>query len=157
MALKSLNQLRFVRTAIIACRNQWLQLRYGVSLGSRVSVSLSARFAPGRRGDIVVGNETLIAFKTFLYTRVPSTGECRPIRIGNRCFVGGGSVILPGVTIGDESIVGGGSVVFEDVPPRCIVGGNPARVLRRNIEVGPWGRLKGADENTDKMYYGIVS
>lgn len=157
MALKSLNQLRFVRTAIIACRNRWLQLRYGIALGSRVTVSLSARFAPGRRGDIVVGEETLIAFKTLLYTRVPSTGECLPIRIGRRCFVGGGSVILPGVTIGDESIVAGGSVVFDDVPARCIVGGNPARVLRRDIEVGPWGRLNGAQENTDRVYFGIVT
>jgi carbonic anhydrase/acetyltransferase-like protein (isoleucine patch superfamily) len=53
--------------------------------------------------------------------------------------------VLPGVTIGDGSIVGAGSVVFDDVPPRSIVGGNPARVLRQNIEVVRHGRLKEAD------------
>jgi maltose O-acetyltransferase len=94
----------------------------------------------------------LIAFKTLFLTRSGRDGQSKPIRIGRHCFIGGGSVILPGVTIGDECIVGGGSVVFEDVPPRSIVIGNPARVLRSEIEVGPFGRLKIAAENTRKMY-----
>ena len=60
--------------------------------------------------------------------------------------------IMPGVTIGDEVIVGAGAFVFEDVPSRCIVGGNPARILKTDIEVGKMGRLKGADENTRRMW-----
>ena len=87
----------------------------------------------------------MIAFKTLILTRDFITGEDRPVHIGERCFIGGGSVILPGVTVGDESIVGAGSVVFDDVPPRSIVGGNPARVLRRDIDVGRYGRLRSAD------------
>ena len=152
MALKSLNQLRAFRNLLLRMRDQWLRWRTGVVLGRGVSISLSARFLPARRGDIVIGAETLVAFKTLLYTREAGACESRPIRIGARCFIGGGSVILPGVTIGDECIVGGGSVVFEDVPPRSIVTGNPARVLRSDIEVGPFGRLKGADENSRRMY-----
>lgn len=157
MAFKSLNQLGFIRAAIIARRNDWIGLRYGIRMGSRVTISLSASFAPARWGDISIGDETLIAFKTLILTRDQMTGDSRPVCIGSRCFIGGGSVILPGVTVGDECIVGGGSVVFEDVPPRSIVGGNPARVLRRDIEVGPYGRLKGAQDNTDRMYYGLVT
>jgi maltose O-acetyltransferase len=153
MALKSLNQLRAFRNTLLRIRDGWLRWRTGVVLGERVSISLSARFRPARRGDIVVGPETLVAFKTLIFTRHLAGGESRPVRIGARCFIGGGSVILPGVTIGDECIVGGGSVVFEDVPARSIVTGNPARVLRTDIEVGPFGRLKGADENTRRMYY----
>jgi maltose O-acetyltransferase len=61
-------------------------------------------------------------------------------------------MILPGVTIGDGAIVGGGAVVFEDVPPRSIVGGNPARVLKTDIDAGPYGRLEGADENTRRLW-----
>jgi acetyltransferase-like isoleucine patch superfamily enzyme len=57
---------------------------------------------------------------------------------------------MPGVTIGDESIVGSGSVVMSDVAPRTIVAGNPARVIRENIEVGKRGRLKGSEENWPK-------
>lgn len=152
MALKSLNQLRAFRNALIRWRNRWLQKSKGVVLGENCSLSLSSRFVSNRPGDIVIGSETLIAFKTLFLTRDLLTGEVKPIRIGSRCFIGGGSVILPGVTVGDECIVGGGAVVFEDVPPRSIVTGNPARVLRSGIEVGRWGRLKGADENTRQMY-----
>jgi acetyltransferase-like isoleucine patch superfamily enzyme len=152
MALKSLNQLRAFRNTLILWRNRWITWRLGVVFGTNASVSLSARFRPARRGDIVIGDDTLIAFKTLFITREIETGEVRPIRIGSRCFIGGGSIILPGVTVSDECIVGGGAVVFEDVPPRSIVVGNPARVLRSEIEVGPMGRLKGADDNSRRMY-----
>ncbi|MES2492645.1 MAG: DapH/DapD/GlmU-related protein [Pseudomonadota bacterium] len=116
------------------------------------SISLSSRLVAGRRNDITIGPETLIAFKTLVYSRDPVSGEHRPVRIGRHCFVGGGSTILPGVTIGDGSIVGAGSVVFDDVPPRSIVAGNPARVLQADVELGPYGRLKSADDSIRKMW-----
>jgi acetyltransferase-like isoleucine patch superfamily enzyme len=50
------------------------------------------------------------------------------IRRGAR--VGGGAVLCPGVEIGEEAYIGAGAVVVEDVPPRVVVVGNPARVLR---------------------------
>ena len=50
------------------------------------------------------------------------------IRRGAR--VGGGAILCPGVEIGEEAFVGAGAVVTKDVPPRVIVVGNPARVLR---------------------------
>jgi acetyltransferase-like isoleucine patch superfamily enzyme len=50
-------------------------------------------------------------------------------RIGRAARVGGGSVLLPGVTIGENAFVGAGSVVTRDVPPAVIVAGNPARVV----------------------------
>jgi acetyltransferase-like isoleucine patch superfamily enzyme len=153
MALKSLNQLRSLRNALIRLRDHLLlKVAKGIVLEPGTSISLSARFRSARRGDITIGSETLVAFKTLFLTRDGLTGEVRPIRIGSRCFIGGCSVILAGVTVGDECIIGGGSVVFEDVPDRCIVVGNPARILRRDIEVGPFGRLKGADVKTREMY-----
>jgi UDP-2-acetamido-3-amino-2,3-dideoxy-glucuronate N-acetyltransferase len=53
-----------------------------------------------------------------------------PIVVGRRASLGSGSVILGGVTIGTGAIVGAGSVVTRDVPPRSVVAGVPARVLR---------------------------
>jgi len=50
------------------------------------------------------------------------------IRRGAR--IGGGAVLCPGIEIGEEAFVGAGAVVTKDVPPRVIVVGNPARVLR---------------------------
>ncbi|MGE3978194.1 MAG: sugar O-acetyltransferase [Nitrospira sp.] len=53
-----------------------------------------------------------------------------PIRIGNNVWIGGGAIILPGVTIGEHSVIGAGSVVVHDVPAAKVVAGNPARILR---------------------------
>jgi maltose O-acetyltransferase len=54
----------------------------------------------------------------------------RPIRIGHNVWLGGGAIILPGVTIGDDSVVGAGAVVTRDLPPAVVAAGNPARVIR---------------------------
>jgi maltose O-acetyltransferase len=115
-------------------------------------ISLSSRILSAEHGSISIGAETLIAFKTLIYSYDDRAGRVLPVKIGRRCFIGGGSMILPGVTIGDEAIVGGGAVVSSDVPSRTIVGGNPALVVRSEIEVGPFGRLAGADENTRLMW-----
>ena len=58
-------------------------------------------------------------------------GAARPVMIGRSVFIGGRAIILKGVTIGDRSIVGAGAVVTRDVPPDTIVGGNPARTVRK--------------------------
>lgn len=53
-----------------------------------------------------------------------------PISIGDNAWLGGGVIVLPGVTIGADAVVGAGSVVTRDVPPGVLVVGNPARVVR---------------------------
>lgn len=152
MPLKSLNQLMGLREFLMRLRARWLRSIIGCDVDLSIRPSFSSRFRPGRRGSISVGADTLIAFKTLIYTRDPLTGTDHPVRIGSRCFIGGGSMILPGVTIGDECIIGAAAVVFDDVPDRCIVGGNPARVLRRCVDIGPFGRLKGADETMRRLW-----
>jgi serine acetyltransferase len=49
-------------------------------------------------------------------------------------WIGGNSVILPGVHIGDNTVIGAGSVVTRDIPDWCVAAGNPCRVLRRITE-----------------------
>jgi maltose O-acetyltransferase len=51
----------------------------------------------------------------------------RPVEIGRNVWIGGGAILLPGVTIGDDASVGAGSVVTRNVPPGITVAGNPAR------------------------------
>ncbi len=58
----------------------------------------------------------------------------KPVHIGNHVWIGRSAIILKGVTIGDGAIVGAGSVVTRDVPHGCLVAGNPARVIKENIE-----------------------
>ena len=52
----------------------------------------------------------------------------RPVRIGRNVWIGGGAIILPGVSIGDNALIGAGSVVTRDVPAGATALGNPARV-----------------------------
>jgi len=59
-----------------------------------------------------------------------NAGAAAPIVIGNDVFVGMEALVLKGVTIGDGAVVGAGAVVTQDVPPRAVVAGNPAQVVR---------------------------
>jgi maltose O-acetyltransferase len=54
----------------------------------------------------------------------------KPIHIGSDVWVGGGALILAGVTIGSRSVIGAGSVVTRDIPDGMLAAGNPCRVIR---------------------------
>ena len=51
----------------------------------------------------------------------------RPVRIGSNVWIGGGAIVLPGVTVGDDAVIGAGSVVTRDVAAGAVVVGNPAK------------------------------
>lgn len=63
-----------------------------------------------------------------LRTSGPEYGA--PVTIGNRVWLGGGSIVLPGISIGDDTIVGAGSVVTKNLPRGVIAAGNPCRIIR---------------------------
>ena len=86
---------------------------------------------------VTVGARTQIGPAVQIYTadhpRDPSLRRTgaefgRPIRIGQDVWIGGGAIILPGVTIGDNAVIGAGSVVTRDVPAGSTARGNPARI-----------------------------
>ncbi len=54
----------------------------------------------------------------------------RPVTIGKNVWIGDHATILPGVTIGDGAVVAAGAVVTKDVPPRTVVAGVPAKIIR---------------------------
>ena len=53
-----------------------------------------------------------------------------PISVGPNVWLGGATVVCPGVTIGENTVIGAGSVVTKDIPPNVVAAGNPCRVIR---------------------------
>lgn len=57
-----------------------------------------------------------------------------PVKIGNYCWIGGASIILPGVEIGDNCVIGAGSVVTKNIPDNSLALGNPCKIIRKLSE-----------------------
>ncbi len=58
--------------------------------------------------------------------------ECgKSVTVGRNVWIGGGAILLPGISVGDDAVIGAGSVVTRDVAPGVIVAGNPAHLLRK--------------------------
>ncbi|MCM1951085.1 CatB-related O-acetyltransferase [Streptomyces sp. G2] len=76
-----------------------------------------------------------------IVTTMPSRGDTV---VGNDVWFGYGATVMPGVRIGDGAIIAAGAVITADVPPYTIVGGNPARPIRRRFDEADVERLQRA-------------
>jgi acetyltransferase-like isoleucine patch superfamily enzyme len=139
--LKSLNQLRRLRLLAVAMKRAYLRRVWGMDIDPTAEMSLSATFDKTYPRGIHVGPYSYIAFDVRILTHDMTRRMYLDTRIGKHCFIGGRSLILPGVEIGDHCIVGAGSVVTKSVPPGCIVAGNPARILREGMTLLSYGRI----------------
>lgn len=121
-----------------------------IYFGNNCEVNMNCTFLDDNR--IVIGDNALIAPNVQIYTAFHPTnaserfGELKedgsfafcktrtaPVIIGNNVWIGGGAIIMPGVTIGDNVVIGAGSVVTKDIPSNKIAYGNPCRIVRDNI------------------------
>lgn len=119
-----------------------------IFLGNNIIINMNCTFVDNK--PIHIGDNVLIASNVQIYTSshpvlpqerlVPDWKERQttffrtyalPVEIGDNAWIGGGSIILPGVTIGENSVIGAGSVVNRPIPANCIAVGSPCRVLRR--------------------------
>jgi acetyltransferase-like isoleucine patch superfamily enzyme len=129
-----------LRRAVLELRRLYFVKFWGMDIGQSCDVSFTAKLDKTNPSGVHIGDESIVTFGSVILTHDAIHNRSLDTRIGKGCFVGAHSIILPGVTIGDYSIVGAGSVVVEDVPPRCIVAGNPARVIRSEIVKSAYAR-----------------
>jgi maltose O-acetyltransferase len=111
-----------------------------IELGERVFFNFNCVVLDVCR--VRVGSFTLFGPAVQIYTPMhPFNAELRrthefgkPVDIGADVWVGGGAIILPGVSIGSRAVIGAGSVVTRDVPAGMFAAGNPCRVIREITE-----------------------
>lgn len=88
---------------------------------------------------IEIGEKTCIGEYVKLlagYHDISSTNfafRTKPIKIGSCVWIATGAMVLPGVTIGDGAVIAAGSVVTKDVEPWTVVGGNPAKFIKKRV------------------------
>lgn len=150
----SLNQLKYIRNVLVKIKYLDYTKIWGMDVHPTCNFSLSAKFDRLYPKGIHIGAYTYVAFGAVILCHDRTRGLYLDTCIGENCFIGARSIILPGLHIGNCCIVGAGSVVTKDVPDKCAVVGNPARIIRENIEVGQYGRLKIADENESRLWNG---
>jgi acetyltransferase-like isoleucine patch superfamily enzyme len=108
-----------------------------IELGKNVVVNSNTAFLATTK--ITVGDHTSISWDVeiidsdFHQLSKPGAALAAPINIGNHVLVGNRAIIMKGVTIGDGAIIAAGAVVTKDVPPNCLAGGVPAKVIRENV------------------------
>lgn len=119
-----------------------------IFIGDKVVINMNCTFLDDN--IIRIGNNVLIAPNVQLYTATHPVGaterfvedweessgdlffrtKALPITIENNVWIGGGAIVLPGVTIGNNSVIGAGSVVTKSIPAYSVAVGNPCRVIR---------------------------
>jgi acetyltransferase-like isoleucine patch superfamily enzyme len=114
---------------------------YNIHITAQLERNLNLdRYNPG---GITIGKYTIITSGVTILSHklIPIRSENKYIGekvntvIGDFCVIGTGAIIMSGVIIGDEVVVGAGAVVTKDIPSNCIVGGNPARIIKSSIKM----------------------
>lgn len=114
---------------------------YNIEVGRNCFINYNCTILDNAR--VRIGDNCLIAPNVAIYTAGHTIhAEARSrgyeygieVVIGNDVWIGGNTVICPGVTIGDNAVIGAGSVVTKDVPSNVVAAGNPCRVLREITE-----------------------
>lgn len=110
---------------------------YNIHLGARTYFNVNVTILDC--APVTIGSDVKFGPSVQLYTaghsldplaRAQGEEFALPITIGNKVWIGGSAIVLPGVTIGHNSVIGAGAVVTKDVPDNAIAAGNPARVMR---------------------------
>jgi acetyltransferase-like isoleucine patch superfamily enzyme len=110
-------------------------VEFGVTVGARVVVQTNVYITAGSivEDDVFLAPGVTTTNDDTMGRHAPGVPAAGPV-FRRACRVGGGAVLVPGVEIGEEAFVAAGAVVTRDVPPRAVVMGVPARVVRSVLD-----------------------
>ena len=141
------------REVIHKLRRLYFNRVWQTDLGEGSVVSFSAKLDKTNPRGLHIGKYTVVTFGAAILTHDAVNVRNRDVRIGDNCFIGAHSLILPGVTIGDNCIVAAATVVARDVPSGCLVAGNPARVVETNVKTTHYGVRVRAEQQEIPIVY----
>jgi len=127
------------RELVVAVRRLYLVWVWKMDIGEGSAISLSAKLDKTNPRGVHIGRYTVVTFGAAVLTHDYVNRCDHDVHIGDNCFIGAHSIILPGVTIGDNCIVSAASVVARNVPAGSLVAGNPARVVENNLRTTHYG------------------
>jgi len=131
----------YIRLIFIHFRVLFYNKVYGMDISRTVRISLKARLDKTYPRGIHVGENSYIAAGAIVLSHDFTRNIHTDTYIGSNSFIGMNAIILPGIKIGDSVIIGSGSVVTKNIPNNCIAAGNPARILKENINTKRYGQL----------------
>lgn len=132
-----------VRGFIVEGRRLYLVKFWGMDIHPLTLISLKANLDRTYPKGVHVGEGSAISFDAVILSHDHIRGMYSDTVIGKYCQIGARSMIMPGVKIGDHSVIGAGSIVTKDIPPHSIAVGNPAKVIRVDVQTGLWGKITG--------------
>jgi acetyltransferase-like isoleucine patch superfamily enzyme len=138
-----------VRPALLHLRRLYFIKIWGMKIGEGTQISFTAKLDKTNPTGITIGDHSIVTFGATILTHDALNNRHGTVKIGNNCFIGARSIILPGVEIGDNSIVGAGTVVVRSVPPHSLVAGNPGQIIKSGLETGLYGEYWAAPERQD--------
>lgn len=136
-----IKRIRRILNLINSKRPIYLNKVYGMNISPSARISYGAKLDKTAPKLLYIDDYSHVAYGAMILTHDFIKGVHVETRIGKECFIGAKAIILPGITIGDHVIVGAGSVVTKDVKSNCIIAGNPAKVIKDNIETKKFGQL----------------
>jgi acetyltransferase-like isoleucine patch superfamily enzyme len=128
-----------LRELVLEARRQYFIRVWKMTIGEGSIISMSAKLDKTNPRGVHIGRYTVVTFGSAVLTHDYVNAVDRDVYIGDNCFIGAHSVVLPGVTIGDSCIVAAASVVARDIPPGSLVAGNPARIVEHNLQTTRYG------------------
>ena len=131
----------FIRLIVITLRYFILTAVYGMHIDRSARISFGTKLDKTNPKGIHIGEESYIASGALIFTHDYARGIHKDTYIGKRCFIGANAIVMCGINIGDEVIVGAGAIVTKDVPSHCIVAGNPAKIIKTDINTKKFGQL----------------
>lgn len=140
--------MNFCRLETIRC---WEDEIYNgrLEIGDSTSIEQCCHIVAAK--EVSIGKECVISAFVYIsdceHSYVPSNPilgsklNTKSVKIGNHCFIGIGSYIMPGVTMGNHVVIGANTVVVSDIPDYCMAVGSPAKIIKR------WNKDKQEYEN----------